>query len=109
SMGSLSIEIGFVPFFTGTDASGRRWRRIPRLTFPADGRATSVLAQDLRFHSKSAVWDAFAAGLQSGTAPTQFGGGTQTADLLGSGFGLTVGGARVAPSPAFHAGLVQTA
>ena len=66
---SASIEFGTTKSITATVA-GTRYLRIPRITFPVDGSGKAIMLADLRKYGKTAVWDAFAAWMAGGSAPT---------------------------------------
>src|SRR5205085_6347758 len=59
--GSLAMEIGFTLAFTATGGDGVEYRRVPRLTFGADGNGRATLAQDFKRYFKGAIWNQFAA------------------------------------------------
>ena len=103
---SVALEIGQTPMFTAT-ANGVRYRRVPRLTFPADGSGKAVLLQDVRYYSKAAIWDPVTAWLDNGTVATEFvASGTAAPTITGTQMGLTLGGAAVAFGAGFSAGAV---
>jgi hypothetical protein len=95
--GSLALEIGNAPMFTSHDASGTRYRRIPRLTFPvAAGASRATLHQDMRYYSKAAIWNAVGNWIQNGVAATQMDpAGWVPASVTNPGVSLTIGGSTV--------------
>ncbi len=104
--GGPALEIGQTPMITSQD---RSYRRIPRLTFADGGSGQAVLLEDIRYYSKQAIWDAVAAGVQSGAAPTGFdAGGVFTPVLSQAGAGLTLGGDPVRLDPSFGAKVFPT-
>ncbi len=104
--GGVALEMGMVPTITSQSASGQRFRRIPRLAFPADANGESVLIQDVRFYSKAAIWDAVAQGFESGEAPANFvATGAVTPTLDPGTIGLTMDGARVNFDPAMFSAI----
>lgn len=77
----IGLEIGYTTSITSKAADGTRYRRIPRITFPAEG-SQATLMQDARFYSKAALWDAFASWMSGGSAPTTLAAaGTLVTDL----------------------------
>ena len=56
-----AMEINSVPRFDSTDAKGVVYTKIPKLQFPVDDKGRSYLVQDVKFYSKSALYDAFKA------------------------------------------------
>lgn len=99
--GGPALEIGQTPMMTSRD---RSYRRIPRLTFADGGSGQAVLLEDIHYYSKQAIWDAVAAGVQSGTAPTGFdAGGVFTPVLSQAAANLTLGGDPVRLDPTFGA------
>lgn len=62
----FAMEYGHMPFFEATDKAGTRYVRLPRLAYPTDGNATSLLASDFSFYSKAAIFQPLADGLQGG-------------------------------------------
>jgi hypothetical protein len=94
--GGVALEIGGTPMFTSRDRNGIPYARIPRLTFPATAAANAsyaALLDDIHYYSKQALWDAVAAGIQSGTAPSGFTpSGAMAPVLSNTGYGLTLGG-----------------
>ncbi len=108
--GSVALEVGITPMFTSSDANGVRYRRIPRILFPADAGGQSVLMRDIRYYSKQAIWDPVGSWLNGGMAPGQFDpAGVYQPTLDWSNFGTKIGGTAVTPDPDFTAGVVQTA
>lgn len=55
--GGGAMEINTVPMFAATDARGRRYTRIPRLSFPVDREGNTVMMQDFTLYS-AGVFDA---------------------------------------------------
>jgi len=104
---SLAVEMGSVAFFTGT-ADGVRYRRMPRLTFPADGAGRATLIQEPRFYSSAAAWDPFADWVSHGTVPSGFGAAGAAATLEPAGFALTLGDDDVTYPTGFRMGPVTT-
>jgi hypothetical protein len=104
---ALSVEMGSVAFFTGT-ADGVRYRRLPRLRFPADGAGRATLIQEPRFYSSAAAWDPFAAWLSHGAVPSGFGAAGAAATLEPAGFSVTLGGDGVTYPADFRMGPVAT-
>jgi hypothetical protein len=84
--GSVAIEIGQMPYYTSQEGSGPRYRRVPRLTFPTDANGRAILAQDMRFYSKAAIWDAVQSWIDNGTVATQFNPAGAVAPTVGSSF-----------------------
>ncbi|MGH7582243.1 MAG: Ig-like domain-containing protein [Gemmatimonadales bacterium] len=107
--GSAALEIGTTPMFTSQDSNGVRYRRVPRLMFADDGSGQAVLVQDMRTYSRSAIWDAVANWVQSGTVATQIDqSGTALAVLDAGNLGVTLGGSTVTPNALFAGGRVTT-
>jgi len=52
----FAMEYGHMPFFEATDKAGNRYIRLPRLAYPTDGNAISLLASDFSFYSKAAIF-----------------------------------------------------
>lgn len=104
----LAIEMGAVAFYTGS-AGGVRYRRVPRLTFPADGAGRATLVQEPQFYSSAAAWDPFAAWIADGTVPSAFGAAGSPVTLQTSGARVTMGGDSVVFPAAFQMGPVPTA
>lgn len=103
--GGLALEIGQTPSITSQDSSGTRYRRVPRVTFPAGASNEAVLQLDARYYSKQAIWNAVDAWMQSGTVATQLdAAGAFTPTVAGSQLNLTLGGAAVSFGTAFSPG-----
>lgn len=99
----LAIEMGSVAFYTGS-ADGVRYRRLPRLTFPADAAGRATLVLEPRFFSSAAAWEPFAAWISDGTVPAAFGGAGSPVTLQTSGARVTMGGDSVVFPAAFRLG-----
>ncbi|HRQ63501.1 MAG TPA: hypothetical protein PKZ76_01315 [Xanthomonadaceae bacterium] len=109
-IGSMALEVGITPMFTALDAEGGRWRRIPRMEWPADGSGKAVMLQDIRYYAKQAIWDGIAAWKAGGSAVDAFDAdGIDTPTLDGSNMGVTLGGDPVSFDDAYTAGVVQAA
>ncbi len=68
NMGGGAIEINTVPRLEARDANGAGYSKIPRLQFPVDERGQTILAQDVTYYSKAALYDAFKAWRDGGPA-----------------------------------------
>jgi hypothetical protein len=66
--GGGAMEINTVPRFDATDAKGNVYTKIPRLQFPVDQRGRTLLVEDVTYYSKSALYDAFKAWRNGGSA-----------------------------------------
>lgn len=107
---SMDLEIGITPMFTALDAEGGRWRRIPRMEWPVDGTGKAVMIQDVRYYTKQAIWDNFAAWKAGGSAVDAFDeDGINSPTLDWSNMGVTLGGDSVSFDGAYTAGVVQAA
>lgn len=107
--GSVAMEMGTLPFFTGVGPDGTKYRRVPRLTFPVAGGGQAVLQQDLAFYSKQAIWDGLAAWIETGTVATAFqAAGVSAPAVAGSSMGVTLGGQAIEYPASFYAGAVTT-
>lgn len=106
----VAVEIGTSPMFTGTDAEGNRWRRVPRLTFPVNGNGTAIIQQDVVYYSKEAIWNGMAAWIAEGTVASGFNnlGVSPPAQLDNPFFQPTLGGSTILLDASFGAGVVQT-
>ena len=67
-MGGGAMEINTVPRFDAADARGVVYTKIPQLQFPVDERGRSFLVQDVTYYSKAALYDAFKAWRDGGSA-----------------------------------------
>ena len=106
----VALEIGGTPRYTGRDATGTAYARIPRLTFATDASGHAPLIGDLLYYSKQAIWDQVAAAIQNGIAPAGFdAGGVFTPALASPGAGLSLGGSPVTPGATFGATVVPSA
>lgn len=104
-----ALEIATTPVFTGQDRAGNRYLRIPRITFAANASGQAKLLDDLHYYSKQAIWDAVAAGIQSGTPPSGFDGAGMVTPALGNpGLRLSLGGVPVTAGVSFQPAIVQT-
>ena len=103
--GGPALEVGEASFFTSEPVNGVRYRRIPRISFPADVTGQSALIRDVRFYSKTAIWFPVA-GWMDGAAPvTQFvGAGVYQSTVTGSGLNMRLGGDPVALNSSFTSG-----
>jgi hypothetical protein len=99
----MSVEMGSVAFFTGT-ADGVRYRRLPRIAFPADGSGRALLTQGAQFFPKAAAWDPIAAWMQGGPAPTAFGAAGAAVPLQQAGLTVRLGGDEVTYPAGFTLG-----
>lgn len=106
--GQMSVEMGSVAFFTGT-ANGVRYRRLPRMAFPADGNGRAVLTQEAQFYSKAAAWDPVATWMQGGAAPATFGAAGAAVTLQQAGISVRFAGDNVMYPAGFTMGPVTTA
>lgn len=68
--GGLAIEINTVPRFDAADAKGVVYTKIPKLQFPVDEKGQTILAQDVTYYPKSALYDSIKAWRKNGTACT---------------------------------------
>jgi hypothetical protein len=66
----MSLEVGFTPNFSAT-VDGVEYRRIPKMTFAADGNGRATLLQDYRDYSKAALWDGVATWVAGGSPVTE--------------------------------------
>lgn len=69
-MGGGAMEIGAVPYFESTDATGTVYSKIPQLQFPVDGQGRSILVCDVTYYSKSALYYDVEAWRDNGPADT---------------------------------------
>ena len=69
-MGGGAMEINTVPQLVAADAEGRRYSKIPRLSFPVDDDGRAVLVQDVTYYSRAALYDDFLAWRDGGPAPS---------------------------------------
>lgn len=70
-MGGGAMEINTVPQIVGRDPkTGAEYSKIPALLFPADRKGRAVLVQDVTYWSRSALYDAFLAWREGGSAPS---------------------------------------
>lgn len=99
----MSVEMGSVAFFTGT-AGGVRYRRLPRIAFPADGSGRAILTQGAQFFSKAAAWDPIAAWMQGGPAPIAFAAAGASVSLQQAGLTVRLGGDEVTYPAGFTLG-----
>jgi hypothetical protein len=67
-MGGGAMEINTVPRFDATDAQGATYSKLPKLRFPVDDQGRAFLVQDVTYYSKAALYDAFKAWRDGGTA-----------------------------------------
>jgi hypothetical protein len=105
--GGVAIEIGSANYFTGTDATGTRYRRVPRLTFPVDASGKAIVAQDMRFFSKEAIWNGIATWMDHGVVATQFNPAGAIAPTVSASFNqLNLSGESVLFSGGFTAGAI---
>jgi hypothetical protein len=70
NIGGGAMEINTVPRFDAIDAHGIVYSKIPRLQFPVDAQGRTLLVQDVTYYSKAALYDAFKAWRNGGTACT---------------------------------------
>jgi hypothetical protein len=91
--GGLALEIGNTPMFTAKAANGKRYRRIPRVTFGADSTTrNAILHQNVRYYDKSALWNAVQSWIDNGVVPTKMNAAGTTAPSVSSpDIGLTLG------------------
>ncbi len=68
TVGGGAMEINTVPRLDAQDARGVVYSKIPKLQFPVDGQGRTLLLQDMTFYSKAALFDAFKAWRNGGTA-----------------------------------------
>jgi hypothetical protein len=68
TMGGGAMEINTVPRFDSTDANGVRYSKIPRLQFPINDERQSILVQNVKYYSRSALFDAIKAWRDGGPA-----------------------------------------
>ncbi len=66
--GGGAMEINTVPCFESKDARGVVYSKIPQLFFPVNDRGEALLVQDVAYYSKAALYDAFKAWRDGGTA-----------------------------------------
>jgi hypothetical protein len=59
--GSGAMEVNTVPCFESVDNQGTKYCKIPKLQFPVNELSQTPLIQDLKFYSKSALYDGFKA------------------------------------------------
>jgi hypothetical protein len=105
----VAMEIGQTPVFTATADDGRRYRRVPRLTFDADLAGRAVLQQDVKLYSKQAIWNAVADWIDNGSPTAEFDpAGIFTPPLSGSGAPMTLGGDPITFGGDFYAGAIKT-
>jgi hypothetical protein len=90
--GGLAVEIGNTPMFTAT-AQGKRYRRIPRITFPADATTRSAtLHQQVRYYAKNALWNAVQNWMDNGVVATQIdAAGAATPTITSPDIGVSFG------------------
>lgn len=69
-MGGGAMEINTVPQLVARASDGTTWSKIPKLSFPVDERGRAVLAQDVTYYSKKALYDDFLAWRRGGPAPS---------------------------------------
>jgi hypothetical protein len=67
-MGGGAMEINTVPAFESRDGQGVTYTKLPDLRFPVDGQGRTLLVQDVTYYSKAALYDAFKAWRDGGTA-----------------------------------------
>lgn len=104
-----ALEIGITPMYTNTASNGRRYAKIPALTFPTDSAGRTALIGDLRYYAKLAIWDAVAAGLENGTAPTDMNAsGVVTPTLASPHAGLRLNGGQVSLGSSFGATIIPS-
>ena len=105
----VALEVGNTPMITSRDSSGTLYRRIPRLTFPADVDGDAVLIRDVRYYSKQAIWDGIAAWIANGTPATEFQSTGAFAPRMDTRFfGVRLGGSPIIPGNEFDAAAVAT-
>jgi hypothetical protein len=68
TMGGGAMEINTVPRFDSTDARGEVYSKIPALHFPVDEKGQAILVQNVKYYSKAALYDDFAAWRDGGPA-----------------------------------------
>ena len=66
TLSHFAMEYGHMPFFEATDKAGARYLRLPRIAYPTDATATSLLASDFSLYSKAALFQPLLDGLKSG-------------------------------------------
>ncbi len=64
-----TMEFGAVPFMSATDASQKRYYKIPRLQFPVDSLNRTILSKDVTFYSKNAKYNEVLEWRNGGEAP----------------------------------------
>jgi hypothetical protein len=67
-MGGGAMEINTVPRLDAKDAQGVIYSKIPKLQFPVDDQGRTLLVQDVTYYSKAALYDAFKAWRDGGSA-----------------------------------------
>jgi hypothetical protein len=68
TMGGGAMEINTVPRFESADSSGTVYSKIPALSFPVDKQGRAILVQNVKYYSKAALYDNFAAWRDGGPA-----------------------------------------
>lgn len=70
SLAGGSMEINTVPVISETDANGDSYFKIPLLQFPVNDDNRTVLAKDVSFYSKNAIYHAVLEWKNGGDAPS---------------------------------------
>jgi hypothetical protein len=63
------MEVAAVPQFRAEDAGGRTYSRLPKLVFPVDDDARTILLQDVTLYSKEALYQSVASWVDGGDIP----------------------------------------
>ncbi|MSU47681.1 MAG: hypothetical protein EXS37_01055 [Opitutus sp.] len=67
-MGGGAMEFNTVPYFENASASGVRYSRVPRLTFPVDAQGNTYIMQDVTAYSTTALSDGVRAWIAGGAS-----------------------------------------
>lgn len=65
-----TMEFNTVPLLRSQDAQGNGYYKIPKLQFPVDSLNRTVLAKDVTFYSKQALYDAVLEWREGGAVPS---------------------------------------
>jgi hypothetical protein len=108
--GGVAIELGGLPYFEGSGPDGILYRRVPKLSFPESSPGQSVVQQDVRFYSKTAIWNATQTWLDAGTVATQFDpSGASAPAITHSDMSVRFGSESVVFPSSYYVGAVTTA